>query len=112
MSGNSVSKAARQADTRDLLAVRDITGPQFRIEEPMTRRTNPLLPVYQYDSGAVEPVAVRVPKQSLSTAASTFADMCVHGTCVHGSPWSARASEALWSTHEIAIFACEMHDEL
>eukprot|EP00965_Chrysotila_dentata_P051666 1715340-Pleurochrysis_carterae.AAC.1 len=48
--------------TRDIMASNDITGPQFRIEAPSMRRTNPLSPSYVYDGGEVDQVVTRVPK--------------------------------------------------
>ena len=39
----------------------DITGPQFRIEEPRNRTTDPLMPSYLYDGAHSEQVATRRP---------------------------------------------------
>lgn len=47
--------------TRQALVSTDITGPQFRIEEPRWRKTDPLNPTYMYDGGAVDTVRTRRP---------------------------------------------------
>jgi hypothetical protein len=47
---------------RDPLAVKDITGPQFRVEQQTSRRTNPLEPTYVYDGGDTDRVNVHAPK--------------------------------------------------
>ncbi len=50
----------QRAQTRHTsLGVYDITGPQTRIEEPRWRKTDPLLPRYQYDGAVVEDVPTR-----------------------------------------------------
>ena len=51
-----------RAAGQDVMRHKDITGPQFRIEEGWTRRTDPLQPAYVYDHGPVEPVVTHVPR--------------------------------------------------
>lgn len=46
---------------RSSLVSVDITGPQFRVEEPRWRKTDPLHPVYVYDGGPLEEVNPRRP---------------------------------------------------
>ncbi len=56
------SRATRlreQMQTRDILATADISGPQFRIEQPSRRVTDALNPTYIYDSGPLEPADTR-----------------------------------------------------
>jgi len=48
--------------TRDIMSAGDINVSQFRMDAPSTRSTNPLLPEYVYDGGAVDQVVTRVPK--------------------------------------------------
>ena len=52
----------KAAGSRDTIDARDINRPQFRCEEPSTRRTDPLMPSYLYDNGEVDQVVTRVPK--------------------------------------------------
>ena len=47
------------APTRAALQSADITGPQFRVEEPRWRKTDPLQPVYFYDGAPVDEVRTR-----------------------------------------------------
>ena len=47
---------------RDIMAVRDISGPQFRSDEKSSRVTDPLAPSYTYDGGPSEQVVLRIPK--------------------------------------------------
>jgi len=52
----------RAANTRDVMAVKDITGPQFVTEAPRTRHTDPLAPKYSYDGGPVDEVVTHMPR--------------------------------------------------
>jgi len=52
----------RDAAVRDVMASRDITGPQFKFEEPRSRHTDPLMPTYQYDNGPVDSVVTHIPR--------------------------------------------------
>jgi len=47
------------APTRTALVSADITGPQFRFEEPRWRKTDPLNPSYFYDGAPVDDVRTR-----------------------------------------------------
>ena len=60
----------RNVAARDPLRCQDITGPQFRTEEPFHRHTNPLVPTYVYDGGAVDDVNIKVPKHGCRYARS------------------------------------------
>ena len=53
----------RHCATRTSNVAADITGPQFRFEERRSRNTDPLMPVYTYDGGAIDPVRTRRPPQ-------------------------------------------------
>jgi len=52
----------RGAGARDILASKDITGPQFQIEAPRSRHTDPLMPSYTYDGGPVDDIITHVPR--------------------------------------------------
>ncbi|KAL3930745.1 MAG: hypothetical protein SGPRY_001409 [Prymnesium sp.] len=52
----------RNAQIRDIMAEKDITGPQFVTEAPRTRRTDPMHPKYFYDGGLVEDVITHIPR--------------------------------------------------
>ncbi|KAL1522183.1 hypothetical protein AB1Y20_021822 [Prymnesium parvum] len=51
----------REAQTRDIMAHKDITGPQFQTEAPTGRHLDPLMPKYFYDGGLLEDVTIRMP---------------------------------------------------
>ena len=52
----------RSLKERDIMAVHDITGPHFRMDQKSTRVTDTLLPEYIYDGGPTEQVVTRIPK--------------------------------------------------
>ena len=52
----------KHAASQDTMRSKDITGPQFRIEEPRSRHTDPLDPAYTYDYGPVDRVITHVPR--------------------------------------------------
>eukprot|EP00967_Tisochrysis_lutea_P105714 scaffold161395_cov35-Tisochrysis_lutea.AAC.2 len=52
----------RSLKDRDIMAVKDISGPIFRSERRSERVTNPLQPEYIFDGGPLDQVATRMPK--------------------------------------------------